>query len=64
MNEKVGVLVKKMEYEYGLFHHLLGERKIDTSDEYKKINYAYFRIFATHYEGLNRNVSTSLEPTF
>lgn len=53
MNKEIEELVKRMENEYGIFHDLLGSHEMDLSDDYKKINWAYFRVFATHYEAIN-----------
>ncbi|HCH5604952.1 TPA: hypothetical protein NKZ56_004480 [Vibrio parahaemolyticus] len=53
MSKEIEKIVRTMEHEYGVFHDLLGDHEMDLSDEYKKINWAYFRIFATHYEGIN-----------
>lgn len=53
MSKEVECLVKKMEHEYAVFHDFLKNCEIDLSDDYKKINWAYFRVFATHYEAIN-----------
>lgn len=53
MNKEIELLVREMEREYGLFYDLLNPHEVDISDEYKKINWAYFRIFSTHYEAIN-----------
>lgn len=53
MSKEIECLVRKMAHEYGVFHDLLKSHEVDLSDEYKKINWAYFRIFSTHYEAIN-----------
>ncbi|MBS0588108.1 MAG: hypothetical protein JSS37_09235 [Proteobacteria bacterium] len=53
MSKEVEYLVRKMEDEYRVFHDFLKNREMDLSDDYKKINWAYFRVFATHYEAIN-----------
>ena len=51
-------IYKEIEDEYKLFHSLFDMDNVDTSDEYKKINYAYFRVFATHYESIPQLIRT------
>lgn len=58
MNKEIELLVRKMEQEYRLFHDLLKRHEVDTSDKYKKINWAYFRIFSTHYEAINQLINS------
>ncbi|WP_313552224.1 hypothetical protein [Pseudomonas sp.] len=53
MSKEVECLVRKMEEEYGVFHGFLKNHELDLSDDYKKIIWAYFRIFSTHYEAIN-----------
>jgi len=50
MNEQVKNILKEIEDDNIFFHELFDSNDVDLSDEYKKINYAYFRIIAGHYE--------------
>lgn len=53
MNKEIELLARKMEEEYDLLHDLLKNHEIDISDDYKKIIWTYFKIFATHYEAIH-----------
>jgi hypothetical protein len=53
VNKEIELLVIKMEQEFRLFHDIIKRQEVDTSDEYKKINWAYFRIFSTHHQAIN-----------
>ncbi|MUJ39650.1 hypothetical protein [Aliivibrio fischeri] len=52
MNYKIDDIVIEMHCEMNLFHELRQGHSLDVSDEYKKINNAYFRLFASSYEAM------------
>ncbi|MCG9770595.1 hypothetical protein L1D59_18530 [Pseudoalteromonas piscicida] len=52
MEKELEKIIEDIQREYKLFHKLREQNPLDVTDEYKKINYVYFRIFGTNYEVL------------
>jgi len=52
MNQEVEHTLNDIEEAFVLVHEFLNREHIDLDNEYKKINYTYFRIFCSHLESL------------
>ena len=49
-NQNIEVILNDIDVLYGLVHGLINESELDLSNEYKKINHTYFRMFCCHFE--------------
>ena len=50
MSDLIMKKLKEIEGEFKFFHQLLESSGISPSEEYKRINLTYFRMYCTHYE--------------
>ena len=51
-NSKISDTLKEIDEIFVFIHSLIDESELDLGDQYKRINYAYFKMFCYHFESL------------
>lgn len=51
-NPKTAEILKEIDEIFAFIHSLLDESKVELGDQYKRINYTYFKMFCHHFESL------------
>lgn len=51
-NQKIDAILKDIDDVFGFAHNLINESELDLSDQYRKINHTYYKMFCCHFESL------------
>lgn len=51
-DEKVELILKEIDQLFSFVHNLIDGEELCLDDQYKRINYTYFNLFASHFESL------------